>query len=194
MSRVAVFLDRDGTIIEEVNYLRSPDQLRLLPGSAAAIGRLNEAGLAVVVVTNQSGIARGMLTEADLALTNAALAQLLAQAGAHLDAIYFCPHHPEVGPAQYRRRCECRKPAPGMLLRAARELGLDLGRSFVVGDSTRDLLAGRAAGTHTVLVRTGYGRRTEASHAAQSAADHIADDLAAAVEWILGQLGEKRHR
>ena len=189
VARPAVFLDRDGTIIWEVDYLRSPAQLRLLPGAAAAVKRLNEAGFAVVIVTNQSGIARGMLTEADLALTNAVLERRLARAGAHLDAVYFCPHHPEVGPPEHRQQCECRKPAPGMLLRAARELDLDLSRSFAVGDSARDLLAGRNAGCRMVLVRTGYGRATEAACGQELAADHVADDLAGAVEWVIGQLG-----
>jgi D-glycero-D-manno-heptose 1,7-bisphosphate phosphatase len=185
VARPAVFLDRDGTIIREVEYLRSPNQLRLLPRAAAAIKRLNDAGFAVVVTTNQSGIARGILTEADLALTNDLLRQRLARQGARLDAIYFCPHHPEVGPPEYRQNCQCRKPGPGMLLCAAKDLGLELGRSFSVGDSERDLLAGRAAGCRTILVRTGYGRRTEAESGSQLPADYAADDLMGAVDWIL---------
>ncbi|MFB3882101.1 MAG: D-glycero-beta-D-manno-heptose 1,7-bisphosphate 7-phosphatase [Armatimonadota bacterium] len=188
MARRAVFLDRDGTIIREANYLRSPEQVRLLPGAATAVRRLNEAGFVVVLVTNQSGIARGLLTEADLALTNEVLEQRLARKGALLDAVYFCPHHPEVGPPQYRRRCDCRKPAPGMLLCAAKDLGLDLKRSFIVGDNASDMGAGRAAGCRTVLVRTGYGRETETGGGAD--ADHVADDLAGAAEWILGSSGE----
>ena len=185
MSRPAVFLDRDGTVIREADYLRAPEQLRLLPRASAAIRRLNEAGFVVVVTTNQSGIARGILSETDLALTHDVLQQRLARRGAHLDAIYYCPHHPEIGPAKYRRRCQCRKPEPGMLLEAAAELGLDFSRSFSVGDSARDLLAGRRVGCRTVLVRTGYGRRAEADYGDQLPADHIADDLAGAVDWIV---------
>jgi D-glycero-D-manno-heptose 1,7-bisphosphate phosphatase len=194
VARPAVFLDRDGTIVREVGYLRSSAQLRLLPRAASAIKRLNDFGFAVIVATNQSGIARGLLTEADLALTNEALQRRLARYGAHVDAFYFCPHHPEVGPPKYRRRCRCRKPSPGMLLRAARELDLDLPRSFAVGDSARDLLAGRNAGARAILVRTGYGRRTEAECGAALPADHVADDLAAAVEWVLAQPCRKPSR
>lgn len=182
MARPAVFLDRDGTIVREVDYLRRPDRMRLLPHAADAIRRLRHGGFAVVLATNQSGIARGLLTEADLADIHEALRRRLARRRARLDGIYYCPHHPEFGGAAYRRECDCRKPAPGMLLRAAWELGLDLARSFAVGDSERDLEAGRRAGCRTVLVRTGYGRAAEARGAA---ADHVADDLAAAADWIL---------
>jgi len=203
VARPAVFLDRDGTIVREAGYLRSPAQLRLLPGAAAAIRRLNGAGFAVIVATNQSGIARGMLTEEDLALVNGALQRRLARRGARVNACYFCPHHPEVGSPKYRRRCRCRKPAPGMLLRAAKDLDLDLARSFAIGDSARDLLAGRNAGARAILVRTGYGRRTEAElmassgHFAGSASvpfDHVGDDLAAAVRWILAYPRKRRAR
>ncbi len=194
MSRPAVFLDRDGTIVREVDYLRSSRQLRLLPHAAEAIRRLNDAGLAVVVATNQSGVARGLLTEQDLARVNELLVKRLARHGARLDGIYFCPHHPTAGLKQYRRRCPCRKPAPGMLLRAAQELDLDLGRCFAVGDSRRDLIAGRAAGCRTVLVRTGYGQRTAAESAEPLPADHMADDLLAAVGWILEQEGPRPRR
>ncbi len=186
MGRPAVFLDRDGTIIREADYLRSVAQLRLLPGAAAAIRRLNEAGLAVVITTNQSGIARGLLTEADLSEINEALSKRLSARGATIDAIYYCPHHPEVGKPPYRRRCRCRKPAPGMLLRAAKDLGLDLARSFSVGDSERDLAAGRKVGARTVLVRTGYGRKTQAAGACE--ADYLARNLSDAADWILRQL------
>jgi len=185
MGRPAVFLDRDGTVIREADYLRSAAQVRLLPHAAEAIRRLNEAGLAVVVTTNQSGIARGLLTEADLEQIHDALRRRLARRGAMADAIYFCPHHPEAGKPPYRRRCQCRKPAPGMLLRAARDLNLDLPRSFSVGDSERDLAAGRKVGARAVLVRTGYGRKTEA--AGTAGADYVARDLREAVEWILRQ-------
>ncbi len=194
MGRPAVFLDRDGTLIREADYLRSPGQVRLLPRAAEAVRRLNDAGFAVVVATNQSGIARGLLTERDLDSIHTLLYNRLAKRAAHLDAVYFCPHHPSEGLPSYRRRCDCRKPAPGMILRAARELDLDLTRCFAVGDSQRDLAAGRTAGCRTVLVRTGYGRETEEEEGNHLAADHVADDLAAAVDWILGQDRNDRGR
>jgi D-glycero-D-manno-heptose 1,7-bisphosphate phosphatase len=194
VSRPAVFLDRDGTIVREADYLRSPEELRLLPRAADAIRRLNEIGFAVVVATNQSGVARGLLTEDDLAQVHRTLQQRLAKRGARLDHIYFCPHHPTAGRGRYRQECSCRKPAPGMLLRAAEELGLDLSRCFAVGDSPRDLIAGRQAGCRTVLVRTGYGGRAEAESDDPLPADYVADDLAAAVEWIVEQHGTRSGR
>jgi len=194
MARPAVFLDRDGTIVREVEYMRSLKQLRLLPRAAQAIRRLNEAGLAVVALTNQSGIARGLLSEEDLGRIHAELRRRLARSGARLDAIYYCPHHPDGVRAAYRRRCRCRKPAPGMLRRAAKELGIDLGKSFAVGDSERDLEAGRRVGSRTVLVRTGYGRETESAWGAKPHADHIADDIGDAVTWILRQRRTAAHR
>ena len=186
MGRPAVFLDRDGTMIREVDYLRSVEQLRLLPGVAGAIRRLNEAGFAVVVTTNQSGVARGLLTEGGLDRIHEQLRQRLARRGAHLDGLYYCPHHPKAKVARYRRSCGCRKPSPEMLQRAAAELDLDMKQSFAVGDSARDVEAGRRAGCRTVLVRTGYGKKTEANLGEADRPDHIADDLASAVEWVLG--------
>ena len=194
MGRPAVFLDRDGTIIREVEYLSSPEQVRLLRGAGEAIRRLNAARFAVVVTTNQSGIARGLLTEEELERIHDLLRRRLEKRGARLDAIYHCPHHPEAPRPEYRRRCRCRKPAPGMLLRAARDLTLDLGRSFAVGDSERDAAAGRRAGCRTVLVRTGYGREREAQSGREVKADYVADDLLDAVGWILGQRRKHRRR
>jgi D-glycero-D-manno-heptose 1,7-bisphosphate phosphatase len=187
MARPAVFLDRDGTIIREADYLRSTSEMRLLPRAAEAIRRLNQAGFAVVVATNQSGIARGLLSEADLEGIHDTLQRRLVKRGAKLDAIYYCPHHPEGAIHRYRRRCACRKPAPGMLLRAARELDLDLSRSFAVGDGERDVTAGRRAGCHAVLVRTGYGGETEKAAGDEIGADYVADNLLDAVVWILKQ-------
>lgn len=185
MGRPAVFLDRDGTLTREADYLRSVAGLRLLPGATEAVRRLRAAGFAVVLITNQSGIARGLYTEADLDLIHRELQRRLARRGTTLDAIYYCPHHPEVGKPPYRRRCPCRKPAPGMLTRAIRDLDLDAVRSFCVGDSARDVAAGQRVGARTVLVRTGYGRRTEAE--AEAKPDHVARDLPEAVTWILAQ-------
>jgi D-glycero-D-manno-heptose 1,7-bisphosphate phosphatase len=136
--RGCVFLDRDGVINEEVEYLHEPDRVVLVAGAAAAIAALGAAGLAVVVTTNQSGIARGKYTEAELGAVTARIAELIAPAGARLDATYFCPHHPEAGVGAYRRACRCRKPAPGMLEQAAAEHGLDLARSALVGEHLAD--------------------------------------------------------
>jgi D-glycero-D-manno-heptose 1,7-bisphosphate phosphatase len=185
MGRPAVFLDRDGTIVREVDYLRSVEELRLLPGAGNAIRHLNEAGLAVVVVSNQSGVARGLLTEADVTRIHDVLRRRLRRYKARLDGIYYCPHHPEGRVVRYRLRCRCRKPAPGLLQRAARDLGLDLHRCLAVGDAARDVEAGRRAGCRTVLVRTGYGAESESRWGSDPPPDHVADSLAAAVPWIL---------
>lgn len=190
--RRCVFLDRDGVINEEVDYLRDPDRVVLVAGAAEAIAALNRAGLAVVATTNQSGIARGMYTERELAAVTARIDELLARAGARLDRTYFCPHHPEAGVGPYRIACRCRKPGPGMLEQAAAELGLELARSAMVGDKATDLEAGRAAGCAAVLVRSGYGAREEARLAAAGRADladAVFDSLAAAAPWLIARLG-----
>jgi D-glycero-D-manno-heptose 1,7-bisphosphate phosphatase len=182
-----VFIDRDGTLTEEVGYVNHPSRLRLLPRAADAVRRLNAAGVAAVLVTNQAGIARGYFSPEVLEAVNDRLTVELARAGAHLDGIYVCPHHPTEGEPPYRARCECRKPQPGLLLRAAAELGLDLARSTMVGDKASDLVPGRAVGAATVLVLTGYGlgeweyrrQRFEVEP------DHVAGDLLDAVDWAL---------
>lgn len=191
MSKPAVFLDRDGTIMREAEYLSDPAGVELLPGAAEGIRRLRQAGFAVVVASNQSGVARGYFDEATVGRVNARLAELLAAAGAGLDGVYYCPHYPGASVAQYARACDCRKPAPGMLLAAARDLGLDLGRSWVVGDKLSDIEFGGRQGLKTILVLTGYGAQTrEAGFAADGPKpDFIADDLAAAARLILGAGG-----
>jgi D-glycero-D-manno-heptose 1,7-bisphosphate phosphatase len=188
--RPAVFIDRDGTLTEEVGYVNHPSRLRLLPQSGAAVRRLNQAGIAVVVVTNQAGIARGYFSPEVLAAVNATLVSQLKDEGAHLDGVYVCPHHPTEGEAPYRLVCDCRKPKPGLLLRAASDLGLDLGRSTLVGDKGSDLVAARAVGVRAVLVLTGYGlgeweyRRS----ALPVQPDHVADDLLGAADWVIKEL------
>lgn len=155
--RSAVFLDRDGTVNKEVHYLSDPGQLELLPTVAETIAKLNSAEIAVVVITNQAGIARGYFSESRLGEIHVRLKELLAPHGARVDGIYYCPHHPAEGVGDYGISCNCRKPLPGMLLQAAEDLNLDLNRSLMVGDRTSDLEAGFAAGCETALVRTGYG-------------------------------------
>ena len=181
----AVFIDRDGTLIEEAGYLDRLDRLAFFPFTVDAVRQLNRAGLAVIVVTNQSGIARGIVAEHAVAEAHAFIAERLAAGGARVDAFYYCPHHPQGIVDRLRMSCECRKPRPGMLLRAATDLNIDLSRSFSVGDRWHDIEAGRAAGTRTVLVRTGYGLLAERARTDHSTADVIVDNLAAAAGWIL---------
>ncbi len=156
--RGALFLDRDGVIIEEVNYLADIGQVRLIPGAAAAIARVNRQAIPVVVVTNQAGVARGFFPEKRIGEVHDHLQALLGLSGARIDRFYYCPHHPTMGETPYRLVCECRKPGPGLLLRAAAEMGLDLSQSCLVGDKVTDLEAGARVGCRTVLVRTGHGR------------------------------------
>jgi len=152
-----VFLDRDGTVIEEKHYLSTPEGVELLPTVGETIARLNELGVPVVVVTNQAGIARGYFAEDCLAPIHARLDALLAGYGARIDHYEYCPHHPTEGLGKYRRDCDCRKPRPGMLQRAAELLQIDLSQSLMVGDRPGDVQAGQAAGCRSALVRTGYG-------------------------------------
>jgi D-glycero-D-manno-heptose 1,7-bisphosphate phosphatase len=186
MPREAVFLDRDGTLIEEVHYLSSPEQVRLIPGAAEAVRRVNEAGVLVVVVTNQAGVARGYFPESRVAEVHAHLSALLAERGAKIDAYYHCPHHPTEGVGAYRVACDCRKPKPGLLLTAAREMGIDLARSWMIGDKLCDAKAGEAAGCHTLLVRTGHGRDLP------NDANAVAD-VGEAVTMLLGERRAEAH-
>lgn len=188
--RAAVFLDRDGTINEEVDFVRTPDQLVLIPGAAAAIRRLNHAGLLTCVISNQSGVGRGLYTEDDLSLIHARLAEELKKEEAMLDRIYYCPHHPTEGIPPYNIACACRKPSTGMLLAAQRDYDVDFSRSSVVGDRSVDVLAGRAVGARTVLVLTGYGRQAAEDCAALGIRpDHTVASLVEAVEIILDEDG-----
>ncbi|MBP1654886.1 MAG: histidinol-phosphate phosphatase family protein [Bacteroidetes bacterium] len=188
-TRVAAFLDRDGTINEEVDFLRSPDQLRLIPGAAAAIRALNDRGIITCVISNQSGIARGFLTEEDLVPIHAELQRELGRAGARVDRIYYCPHHPTEGKPPYNIACGCRKPATGMLERGIGEMDIDPRRSFVVGDRIVDVQAGRALGATTILVLTGYGRTAlEECRSRGVVPDQTAPSIVEAVEYIVSRL------
>ena len=180
--RPAVFLDRDGTLIEDRHYLRDPSGVQLLPGAADAVRRLNAAGRVVAVVTNQSGIARGLLTESDYAATSRRLAELLADEGARLDAQYHCPHHPDLS-----GKCECRKPGTLLYQRAAADLGLDLGRSWWIGDRLRDIAAAGALAGRGLLVRTGRG--AEEARRPEAALWPTARDLRSAVGLVLSERG-----
>jgi heptosyltransferase II len=179
--RRALFLDRDGTLIAPVAYLGDPDGVRLVAGAARAIRAAREAGCRIVIVTNQSGLARGFYREEQMDRVHARIAELLAREGAAIDRVYHCPHHPDLtGP------CGCRKPEPGLFLRAAQELGIDLARSAGVGDTIEDLRAASRAGCRPILVRTGYGAVVEATRASEMPrGSWVAEDLAQAVDrWL----------
>jgi len=185
-SHRAVFVDRDGTLNEDIGYVSTPEQLVLYPWSAEAVRLINESGLLTVVITNQSGIARGMYTEETLAAIHLRMIEALAREGARIDAVYYCPHHPELGGLRYRIACECRKPRTGMLDKAARELGIDLTRSYVIGDKASDINLAENAGALGVLVLTGYGSETAAQTDRWPCAPEIvAGNLLEAVRRIL---------
>ncbi len=187
MKNLAVFLDRDGTINEEMGYINHLSRFVLLPRSAAAIRRLNEAGLKVVVVTNQSGAARGYFAPSLVEEVHARMKELLRAEGAWVDAIYACLHGPDQG-------CPCRKPKPGLIAQAARDLGLDLGRSYLVGDRYMDIQTAINGGVQGILVLTGYGRG-EFEHQSGSwpvPPVYIADDLLDAAEWIIAEIKGRR--
>ncbi len=187
--RIGVFLDRDGTLNEEVNFIRSPEELELIPGTARAVRKLNEKGFTVCVITNQSGVARGFLSEADLVPIHALLREELMREGATLDQIYYCPHHPVAGNEPYNVECDCRKPKPGMLQRGAKEFGLDLQRSFVVGDSVVDIEAGNFVGARSILVQTGYGKKTLQTCSEKNIPiDFVADSIVEAADYIIEQV------
>ena len=186
----AVFLDRDGVINEEVGYLDSLDKLKVMPGAYEAVRMINASGMKAVVISNQSGVARGLLTEAFVQETNDSLQRDLLQRGAFIDNFYYCPHHPSEGVEPYRRICNCRKPAPGMLLQAARDLNIDLTMSYFVGDRFIDMETARNVGAKGILVRTGYGDgllRNDGPDRAtpENTPEFIAADILEAVQWIL---------
>ena len=193
--RRAVFLDRDGVLVDDQGLLLRAEQIRLLAGVPAALQRLKAAGLFLATVSNQAAVARGLIDEEELGdLNELVLDQIVACGGPRLDAVYYCPHHPEATLPEYRTACPCRKPRPGMILRAAAEHGLDLAASFLVGDRMTDIAAGAAAGCRTVLVACGR-------HAAPPIVtvdpidpacrpDHACLDLEEAAQWILGMRDE----
>ncbi len=175
----AVFLDRDGTIARDVHYCRRVEDFEILPRVPEAIRLLNQEGYKVVVVTNQSGIARGYFSEATLSLIHRKMITTLEQGGARIDAVYFCPHHPDEG-------CDCRKPSPALIIRAAADIGIALDRSYMIGDDPKDVKAGRTAGCRTVLLTADPPRQREYL---QGLCDHAAPDLFDAVGWLLEDAG-----
>ncbi len=179
--RKAVFLDRDGTLNVEVEIVATPEDLLPIDGIGAAVRRINEAGFLAILTTNQAIIARGDCDAAILRRIHAKLKVVLASEGAHLDAIYFCPHHPDYGPP-----CQCRKPKPGMLLAAAADFDIDLSQSWVIGDSAKDTQLARNAGVRCVLVRTGKGGSDRGDDGMDAEPDCIFDTLAEAVAFIAG--------
>ncbi len=185
--RPAVFLDRDGTINEQMGYINHLCRFKLLAGAAEAIKLLNDAEIPVVVISNQSGLARGYFPEELLVAVHEKMDRLLAEKGAHVDGIYYCPHHPEAKEERFRDTCNCRKPKPGLVFQAAEEMNLDPEKSFVVGDRWSDIKTAANCGAKSILVRTGYGRGDEqyiGPHQ-EIQPDYKAEDLLEAVKWIL---------
>jgi D-glycero-D-manno-heptose 1,7-bisphosphate phosphatase len=184
VEQVGLFFDRDGTLNTELDFISRPEELQLIPNAARAIREANEFGVKVFIFTNQPGIARGLFTETDLAAIHHRLVMLLAHERARVDAIYFCPHHPEYGRTPYKRNCSCRKPKTGMLKKAQKEHGIRLSRSFVIGDRCMDMQAGKAAGCHTALVLTGYGAVEQLECLAAGAVDFTANNALEAWRYI----------
>ena len=188
--RIGVFIDRDGTLNEEREFLHRAEELQLIKGASRAVRTLNSLGAVTCVISNQSGVARGFFTEADVGLVHEALERKLREEGARLDRIYYCPHHPTEGIPPYRIECDCRKPKPGMLKRAERELNIDLSRSYVIGDKLDDVGAGKAVQATTILVLTGYGRNSQ-SMAAEAGVhpDLVVPSITEAVDYIASRIG-----
>ncbi|MBX5494963.1 MAG: HAD family hydrolase [Bryobacteraceae bacterium] len=182
--RKAIFLDKDGTLIENVPFNVDPGQIRLAPSAESALPRLCNAGFRLVVVSNQPGVARGLFPEAALARVYSRIAELLNAIHVALDGFYYCPHHPAGVVPPYASPCDCRKPRPGLLLRAASEMNLDLGSSWLIGDILDDVEAGHAAGCRSILIAN--GNETEWKISPSRWPDYIATDLASAAKYILG--------
>jgi D-glycero-D-manno-heptose 1,7-bisphosphate phosphatase len=185
--RPAIFMDRDGTLAHEVGYVNDVSRFRLFPWSVEAVRLVNRSGYAAVMVTNQAGVARGYFPEAAIQEVHAALGAVFADGAARLDGVYYCPHHPQAGEPPYRQDCDCRKPRPGLLTRAAADLGLALERSWVVGDRLGDLQVAWAVGARGAMVKTGYGRGELRHHAPSWARqpDLVAEHVLEAVSRIV---------
>ncbi|HLZ18141.1 MAG TPA: HAD-IIIA family hydrolase [Smithellaceae bacterium] len=183
----AVFLDRDGTLNEEVGYLDSAGKLQMIPEAFEAVRRINESGMKAVVVTNQAGVAKGLFSEKFVRDVNDRIQGLFIEYGAQIDRFYYCPHHPSEGVDPYRKICDCRKPEPGLLQQAAQDLDIDLARSYMIGDHLRDVETARRVGAKGILVTTGHGAdqlKTSGITAANQP-DYVAKNILEAVDWIL---------
>lgn len=191
MPRPAIFIDRDGTLSEEVGYVNHPSRFRLYPFAVDAVRAVNRAGFLAVLVTNQSGVARGYFPESVVDEVHRGLVASMREGGAHFDGIYVCPHHPTAGEPPHRLDCGCRKPRPGLIRRAEEDLGVDLGRSYVVGDRPADLQLAWSVGARGVLVKTGYGLGELTYHAPSwpRPPDLVAENLFDAVGRILLESG-----
>jgi D,D-heptose 1,7-bisphosphate phosphatase len=193
----AVFLDRDGTINEEVGYLDSINKLNLFAYTGEAIRLINESGMKAVVITNQSGVAKGYFTEEFVRTVHERIQEMLLERGAFIDAFYYCPHHETEGIGVYLQSCACRKPEAGMLIEASKELDIDLRRSYTVGDRLKDIQVGRMVGAKGILVKTGYGINTLEKDLTSDSSEifqpsYIAEDILDAVKWIMKDRKKKR--
>lgn len=187
----AVFLDRDGTISEEIGYIDSAENFELYPYAIGALSELQSSGYKLIVVTNQSGVARGYFPESRVKEVNDLMCSLLAKQGVAVDAVYYCPHHPDGIVKDFSFECQCRKPGTGMIKQAERELNLDIKNSIMIGDKRTDIDCGRNAGMKTILLRTGFGKDEEKllnGRTDDEMPDFMADDLNDAVEWIKNEI------
>jgi D,D-heptose 1,7-bisphosphate phosphatase len=187
---IAVFLDRDGTINEEVGYLDSLDKLKIIPAAYEAIRLINKSCMKAIVVTNQAGVARGFFTEKFVRQTHEIIQASLLQKRASIDKFYYCPHHPTEGTGIYLQNCNCRKPLPGMLLQAAHDLNIELRSSYMIGDTYRDMETAKKVGVKGILVNTGYGCEVLQDVSpdvatAENKPDFVAEDILEAVKWIM---------
>ncbi len=187
---IAVFLDRDGTINEEAGYLDDLAKIKIIPSAFEAIRLININTIKAVVITNQSGVARGLFSEEFVITANEYLRSTLRQKDAIIDKFYYCPHHPTEGIGRYRQKCNCRKPAAGMLLRAAQEMNINLERSYIIGDRYNDMEAGKKVGVKGILVKTGFGQSLLQDDGPdrptpQNKPDFVAEDILEAVQWVL---------
>lgn len=180
----ACFLDRDGVLITDMDYLKDPEKVELIPRAAEALKMLKKAGYMIIVISNQSGVARGMFEESDVIAVNRKINELLSKDGIPIDDFYYCPHHFEGNVAEYSFECECRKPSPGMILQATEDHDIDLSKSFMIGDKVSDFHAANNAGCHLgILVRTGHGESQIAEN--DTSGIQVCDDISCAVEWYL---------
>ena len=189
----AVFLDRDGTMIRDVHYLRRLEDVQWFASTIDAIRLMNQAGFLVFVVTNQSGVGQGAIPAAFVPEVHARMAETLAAGGARVDGWFYCPHHPSAEIERYRANCDCRKPAPGLVRQAQAQHAIDLAKSFVIGDKPIDVALGVAVGARSILVRTGYGEEAVRAHGGRvPGAAFVAADLMEATSWLLGASGHPR--